>query len=442
MKHAPGLCCAGCGAVVTGDCAGPFRCPCATSGDDRDHVLVPQPPPDSAVFAHAQAQQPFVRYRELLWSYRWSRSHGMSDQDFVTMAMELDHAVADIDGRGFVATPCAPQRTLAKAIGLASDELWIKDETCNVSGSHKARHLFGIALVLEAQERLGFADRASRATQELAIASCGNAALAAAVIARAAKRPLRVFIPGDANPRVVERLRALGAHVETCERRAGDSGDPCVHAFARARKRGAIPFCVQGNENGLTIEGGQTLAWEMAETFAAAGVAPDRMFVQTGGGALASALVTGMRLAVSRGVLPRLPRLHVVQTQGATPLRRAWERVTAHTGTLADAMQEARGHRSRYMWPWENAPHSVAHGILDDETYDWANVVEGTVESDGWPVTASEHTLTSARTLAHATGIQADATGAAGLAGLMTLAHDDVIGEGECIALVFSGVER
>jgi threonine synthase len=94
------------------------------------------------------------------------------------------------------------------------------------------------------------------------------------------------------------------------------------------------------------------------------------------------------------------------------------------------------------MWAWESAPHSVAHGILDDETYDWAHVVEGTIESDGWPVTASEATLTSARTLAHATGIRADATGAAGLAGLMTLAHDDVIGESECIALVFSGVER
>jgi threonine synthase len=428
--------------VVAGDSADPFRCPCALAGDDRDHVLVPQPPPSTAVFAAADAPQPFVRYRELLWGYRWARSHGMSDDDWVRMALELDHAVAGVDGHGFVATPCAPYRSLAKAIGLASDALWVKDETCNVSGSHKARHLFGIALVLEAQERLGFADRATRATQELAIASCGNAALAAAVIARAAKRPLRVFIPGDANARVVERLHALGAKVQVCERRAGETGDPCVHAFVRARKQGAIPFCVQGNENGLTIEGGQTLAWEMAETLAAAGVTPDRLFVQTGGGALASALVSGLRLAVARGILPRLPRLHVVQTQGATPLRRAWERVTAHTGSLAEVMQEARGHRSRYMWPWESTPHSVAHGILDDETYDWANVVEGTIESDGWPVTASEDMLASARTLAHATGIHADATGAAGLAGLMTLAHDGVIGEHECIALVFSGVER
>ena len=41
----------------------------------------------------------------------------------------------------------------------------------------------------------------------LAIASCGNAALAAAVVARAADRRLRVFIPPDADPAVVARLR-------------------------------------------------------------------------------------------------------------------------------------------------------------------------------------------------------------------------------------------
>ena len=37
----------------------------------------------------------------------------------------------------------------------------------------------------------------------------------------------------------------------------------------------------------------------------------------------------------------------------------------------------AARHRSAFMWPWETEPHSVADGILDDETYDWLAVVRG-----------------------------------------------------------------
>ena len=59
-----------------------------------------------------------------------------------------------------------------------------KVETANVSGSHKARHLFGLLLRLlvdEAAAEGGAA--AARDARPLAIASCGNAALGAAVVA-------------------------------------------------------------------------------------------------------------------------------------------------------------------------------------------------------------------------------------------------------------------
>ncbi len=483
----PSLRCAGCGAVVRGDAADPFRCPGALSGDGRDHVLAPEPPPAAAPFAIAGSAQPFNRYRELLWTYRLARSRGMSDADWTGMVDRLDDAVAAVDGHGFLATTCTPRPMLGAMLSLAPDAVWAKDETLNVSGSHKARHLFGSALLLEVRERTGLADPALRGTHELAIASCGNAALAAAVVARAAGRPLRVFIPPDADPNVAGRLGALGARITVCHRSPGEVGDPCVRAFRAARAQGALPFCVQGNENGLTIEGGETLAWEMAESFAAAGAAPDRVFVQTGGGAFASACMAGLRVAVAHGLLPALPRLHVVQTTGALPLRRAWERVVArvlegsedrarplppvpgtpatglgdgasadadrvsaaalldpaHAGAVHRAMQHARTHRSRYMWPWETPPHSIAHGILDDETYDWAAVVQGTIESGGWPLTVSETRLAEARATAlRATGIAADATGAAGLAGLMELASAGAIARHERVAVVFSGIVR
>ena len=140
--------------------------------------------------------------------------------------------------------------------------------------------------------------------RRLAIASCGNAALAAAVVARAADWPIDVFIPADAEQSVVRRLRDLGANVEVRLRRPGESGDPCVRAARSAVARGAIPFGVQGPDNGLAVEGARTLAFEMAETLAAEGGVIEALAVQVGGGALASALAQGFAITAAAGSCP------------------------------------------------------------------------------------------------------------------------------------------
>jgi threonine synthase len=95
------------------------------------------------------------------------------------------------------------------------------------------------------------------------------------------------------------------------------------------------------------------------------------------------------------------------------------------------------------MRPWERTPRSLAHGILDDETYDWLEVLRGTVASGGWPVTVSEARLIQAHADARAsTTIPVDPTGTAGLAGLMELQAAGALGEGERCAVLFTGVER
>ena len=165
----------------------------------------------------------------------------------------------------------------------------MKDETGNVSGSHKGRHLMGVLLHLLVAERIGRTDPARR--PELAIASCGNAALAAAVLARAADWPLRVFVPSDAEPGIVARLAGLGADVSTCPRQPGQPGDPSYHRLLAELAAGAIPFTCQGNLNGLAIEGGETLGFELVAGLSAAGMALDHLVVQVGGGALATACI-------------------------------------------------------------------------------------------------------------------------------------------------------
>ncbi len=435
--------CAGCGYRAPDDEPYPFRCPEAGT-DDVDHVMVRELDPDRVEFPSGDEPNPFVRYRELFHGYHLGRHHGLTDADLVGIAEGLDAAVAKVEGHGFVETPFAPAPALSERLGF---EVWVKDETGNVSGSHKARHAMGVMLHLLAVERAGLAPDGP--APELVIASCGNAALGAAVVARAAERTLRVFVPTWADPVVLARLEALDAVIEVCPREEGVPGDPAYHALRRAIAGGAVPFTTQGPDNGLTIEGGETLGYEMVSALRRADTGLDRLVVQVGGGALASSLVRAFEDAALLEAPERLPTIHAVQTEGGHPLERAYMRVRERVGDggsparIVEALEYARAHRSAFMWPWEDEPTSVATGILDDETYDWAAVVAGMLATDGSPVVVSEEALEEANALAReATGIDVDHTGSSGLAGLLELARRGEIGKQERVAVLFTGIRR
>lgn len=422
------LVCRGCGARALDP--SPFRCPGARPGDDVDHVVCRELDGDGFGFPLDDPEpNPFVRYRRLLHAY----GLGLRDEEFLALVARLDRRVVEVDGHGFRVTPFAREPALSDALGFsAAGGVWVKDETGNVSGSHKARHLFDVLLYLEATERIGLAPR----RDELAIASCGNAALAAAVLAAAGERTLHVFVPVDADVAVLERLEELGALVEVCPRQRGEHGDPTVRRLLDALDAGALPFTCQGSLNGLAVEGGETLGWELVSS----GVPIDRLLVQVGGGALASACIHAYNDAIALGAPLWLPQFDTVQTEGAWPLKRAFDAVAARgAGGLAYAAQ----HRSEFMWPWEEEPHSLAHGILDDETYDWLAVVEGMVGTGGAPVVVGEDAIARAHSLGReTTGIDADPTGTAGLAGLLALRDAGEIDDDERVAVLFTGATR
>src|SRR5271170_7127429 len=216
------ICCAGCGYLAGLADPYPFRCP-RNGTDDADHVLTRVLSLDGARFPAGPEANPFLRYRALMHSWHGAR-----------------------------ATPFFRSPELSEALAFsAAGGVWVKDETPNVSGSHKGRHLMGVLIHLAVMERCGLLDPARR--RELAIASCGNAALAAAVLARAGGWGLTVFVPPEADARVVRRLDDLGATVVTCPREPGLLGDPAYLRLAQELARGALPFTTQGPENGLAI---------------------------------------------------------------------------------------------------------------------------------------------------------------------------------------------
>ncbi|MED5361217.1 MAG: hypothetical protein VX760_01590, partial [Actinomycetota bacterium] len=109
---------------------------------------------------------PFIVYREQLDSYSKALADGWSDQQFVDLVNRLDQEIAQVDGRGFSVTPLVDGSALASALDLHVD-LKIKVEINSVGGSHKARHLFGVALHLAIEQ-----DK-KPTSEPLAIASCG-----------------------------------------------------------------------------------------------------------------------------------------------------------------------------------------------------------------------------------------------------------------------------
>lgn len=356
---------------------------------------------------------PFIKYRERLDSYANAREAGLSDQWFVDRVEELDAAVAVVEGHGFEETPIVHGAPLTEATGL-DIELFIKAEPHNVGGSHKARHLFGVALHLLTREALG-----AEPQQDLAIASCGNAALGAAVIAAAMKRNLEVFVPMWADESVIGRLDELGASINRCERQPGESGDPCYNRFTEAVASGAGPFSVQGTDTPTTFDGGRTLGWELADQVPDL----DSIYIQVGGGALATAVSMA---------LPGV-RLHPVQAEGAAPLRRAWDALAPDFD-----FERAEANPDRYMTPWDN-PTSFATGILDDITYDWIPLLKQTKATGGEPIVAPEELILKAYELAHQhTDVPVCATGTAGLAGLLHRPPD----HRERVALLFTGLDR
>ncbi len=368
----------------------------------------------------AVSSNPFLRYRHRLDSYAAVRRGDLSDDQFVELVTVLDRAVAEADGHGhgFVETPIVDGSHLAAQAGLEI-ELVIKAEPHNIGGSHKARHLMGVAIHLKVAEAIG-----QPLPDRLAIASCGNAAIGASVIARALDRPLDVFVPTWADEAVIDQLHTMDANIERCERRPGELGDPCYLRFSEAVDAGATAFSVQGTDTPSTFDGGRTLGWELAEQVPDL----DAIYVQVGGGALATAVAMA---------LPDV-RLFPVQAEGCAPLRRAWDLLAPEFDFGA-----AEADPSAFMWPWDE-PQSYATGILDDVTYDWLPLVKATHASGGEPIVAPESFIVRAHELAKmATDVPVCSTGAAGLAGLLHQPPAALAGGGRPkVALLFTGIDR
>ena len=228
-------------------------------------------------------------------------------------------------------------------LGFTDDGgVWVKDETGTSAGSHKARHLLSILLHLLAAESLALRTvGATRDRPPLAIASCGNAALAAATLAAAVQWPIRVFVPPGGDPVGASHARPSWApsrrRARACD--ADPPGDPCIHRFREAVDRGRGPVQRAGPENAWCLDGGRTIGWEMAPSSETSRPPLDRVFVQVGGGALAACVDRRVADAPAsrRGCTPCRPT-------AARRWQRAWKQCAASSAVRHGGGALARVH--------------------------------------------------------------------------------------------------
>lgn len=383
---------------------------------------------------------PFISFKKFI-----SSSYLYKENEFSSIIDLISNNLRKIGEPGFELTPIFNNEKLEESVGGHPKSLFIKYEAENVSGSHKSRHALGNLLYIESIRRL----RREEMKKNLAIYSCGNAALGAASVALAFDYQLYTFVPESVDQAILSRLVKYKAKVVKVKRDSLGAGDPCYIRFHEAVETlGFIPCSCSGPDNWSNIEGGATIIYEfifqMKNQY---GFIPDVLIIQVGGGALASAIIYGLRLLLKAGIISKVPKIYLVQTESCYPLYKSFVKLRRIAGqinnkTFSQIMKQIGKQGSSYMKPWsKNMPESLAEGILDDITYDWLNCLEGVIESKGEVLVVKEDLIRQAYELVKSLGMNVSATGTAGLAGLLKLRKNGKIGSQDKIGLFFTGID-
>jgi threonine synthase len=192
---------------------------------------------------------------------------------------------------------------------LECDDLWVKDEGANPTGSFKAR---GLSCAISMCRELGI--------RKVAIPTAGNAGGAMAAYAAAAGIEAHVFMPRDVPRANYLEAKACGANVTLVDGLISD----CAKRVAEG-KASQNWFDVSTLKEPYRIEGKKTMGLEAAEQFD--WKLPDAIFYPTGGGVGMIGMWKAFAELEQLGWIgPRRPKMIAVQAEGCAPIVRAWER--------------------------------------------------------------------------------------------------------------------
>ncbi len=299
-------------------------------------------------------------------------------------------------------TPLIRTRRLGGRVG--ADNLWIKDEGLNPTGSFKAR---GLSCAISMAAELGI--------RKLAIPSAGNAASALAAYAAAAGIEAHIFMPQDVPQSNYIECKAFGAHVTLVDGLISD----CARIVSERRAAEGW-FDVSTLKEPYRIEGKKTMGYEVAEQMG--WELPDAIFYPTGGGVGMIGMWKAFAEMETLGWIgSKRPKMIAVQAEGCQPVVRAWEQGDA---------------RSKF---WDHAT-TVASGLRVPKPLGDFLVLDAVRESGGAAVAVSDAELIDAGVrLASEEGIFAAPEGAACIPALEKLLANGLLKRSDRIVIYNTG---
>lgn len=286
----------------------------------------------------------------------------------------------------------APERLRA---GLGYPGLFIKDDTCEPTGSFKDRASY---LVAAFAKKHGIA--------EIALASTGNAASSMAGIGAAAGLKITVFLP-EAAP-VAKRIQVLqyGGDLHPVK---GNYDQAFEESLAYSEKTGTLSRNTAYNP--LTIEGKKTVSFEIARQLAqAAGgtqgewSCPDEIFVPTGDGVIIAGVYKGFEDLIKLGRITRMPRIWACQAEGSRAIARALEAASKGGQPWGEPLSSA----------------TVADSISVDVPRNGAHALAKMQKHGGRAVVVSDKEILEAQVmLSSRAGLFAEPSSSAALAGFL-----------------------
>ena len=286
--------------------------------------------------------------------------------------------------------------TLAAEFGV--EQVLLADEGTNPTGGGVDREL---SLAVTAARESG--------TEEVALATTGNAGQAAAAYAARAGLDSQSFVPSRSVFANKAMINVHGGEMSVVGGRYPDA----VEAFESARTdeswHSVAPF-----ETPYRHEGAKTLAYELVRALE---TPPDAVVHPTSHGTGLFGLHKGVRELLQTATIDRQPRLYAAQASGCAPIVEAFE--------TDQTEHEPVSHPDTICGPLEVANPAGGHLVLD-----------ALAETDGGVVdTADDDILEAAVSLASA-GIPTSVTGGAAVSGARTLAQTGAFDSGDVVVLV------
>jgi threonine synthase len=386
--------CFGCGARLSGEAAGAdFRC---TACGDLFEVEYPG---WGERHGHDRPNPGALKW---LWRERRCSCESLDHsgvwrfRELLPILENFGHAVSLREGN----TPLYHLVRAAKALGI--DQLYAKHQGLNPTGSFKDT---GMTAALSVAKERGF--------EWVACASTGNTSASMAAYAARAGLHSLVLIP-EGKIAWGKLAQAMDYGAVTCQLQTDFDG--CVRVLAEIVR--SAPIYLLNSVNPYRLEGQKTPAFEIAEAFD--WVVPDHIIVPGGNLANSSALGKGFRELVDLGLTARMPRISVIQAEGANPLVRSLAETHGDSLTPVEA-------------------HTRASAIRIGNPASWRKAARVIQQTGGWCLDVAEAEIAIAKAELGAEGLGCEPASAVTLAGLKKLRADGRIGAADSVVLILTG---